>query len=118
MAKRRKNETLRVSSPDGDLRENPKGLILLAQNPDVEYNGVMHVQVGLYSHFRALLPSEAHGQIAVELPDGATVAYLLAYLGIADQVKLVTVNNQPEPARDRVLNDRDVLRIFPAVVGG
>jgi sulfur carrier protein ThiS len=84
----------------------------------VEYNDPMHVQVKLFSHFRALLPAEAHGQIAVELSDGATVAYLLAYLAIADQVKVVTVNNQPEPARERVLHDRDVVRIFPAVVGG
>ena len=78
----------------------------------------MHVQVKLFSHLRVLLPAEAHGQISVELSDGATVAYLLAYLGIASQVKLVTVNNEPEPARDRVLCDRDVVRIFPAVVGG
>ena len=78
----------------------------------------MHVQVKLFSHFRTLLPQAARGQMVVELSDGATVAYLLAYLGIASQVKLVTVNNQPEPARDRVLCDRDVVRIFPAVVGG
>jgi sulfur carrier protein ThiS len=78
----------------------------------------MHVQVKLFSHFRTLLPAEAHGQMSVELLDGATVAYLLAYLGIATQVKLVTINNQPEPARDRLLHDRDVVRIFPAVVGG
>ena len=78
----------------------------------------MHVQVTLFSHFRVLLPREAHGQMSVELHDGATVAYLLAYLGIAEQVKLVTVNNQPEIDRSRVLCDRDVVRIFPAVVGG
>lgn len=78
----------------------------------------MHVQVKLFSQLRNLLPPAARGQISVELSDGATVAYLLAYLGIADQVKLVTVNDQPEPARDRALHDRDVVRIFPAVVGG
>jgi len=43
----------------------------------------MHVTVKLFSHFRVLLPASAHGQMAVELSDGATVAYLLAYLGIA-----------------------------------
>jgi sulfur carrier protein ThiS len=78
----------------------------------------MHVQVKLFSHFRTLLPPSAHGQIPIELPDGATVAYLLAYLGIASQVKLVTINNQPETNRERVLQDRDVVRVFPAVVGG
>jgi molybdopterin converting factor small subunit len=46
------------------------------------------------------------------------VAYLLAYLGIASQVKLVTINNQPEANRERLLQDRDAVRIFPAVVGG
>jgi sulfur carrier protein ThiS len=96
----------------------PKGLALLAKNPNLEYNAPMHVQVKLFSHLRTLLPAEARGQIAVELSDGATVAYLLAYLGIANQVKLVTVNNEPEPARDRILCDRDVVRIFPPVVGG
>lgn len=78
----------------------------------------MYVQVKLFSHFRVLLPPSAHGHISVELHDGATVAYLLTYLGIAEQVKLVTVNNQPEPDRHRVLSNRDVVRIFPAVVGG
>jgi len=78
----------------------------------------MHVQVKLFSHFRVLLPPNAHGQMSVELSEGATVAYLLAYLGIAEQVKLVTVNNEPEPDRSRVLANRDVVRIFPAVVGG
>jgi sulfur carrier protein ThiS len=78
----------------------------------------MHVTVKLFSHFRTLLPASAHGQMAIELSEGATVAYLLAYLGIATQVKLVTVNNVAEPSRDRVLCDRDVVRIFPTVVGG
>ena len=82
------------------------------------YYDFMYIQVKLFSHFRTLLPASAHGQMQVELSDGATVAYLLAYLGIATQVKLVTVNNVPEPARDRVLCDRDVVRLFPAVVGG
>jgi sulfur carrier protein ThiS len=78
----------------------------------------MHVQVKLFSHFRTLLPSSARGQMHIELPEGATVAYLLAYLGIASQVKLVTINNQPEPNRERLLQDHDAVRIFPAVVGG
>jgi sulfur carrier protein ThiS len=78
----------------------------------------MRVHVKLFSHFRSLVPSQARGQIDVDLQEGSTVGYLLNYLGIAGQVKLVTVNDQPEPDRGRVLHERDVVRIFPPVVGG
>lgn len=78
----------------------------------------MLVQVRLFAHFRSRLPPEARGQTAVALTEGATIADLLAYLGIVEQVKLVTVNNRPAPNRERELRDGDSVRIFPAVVGG
>jgi sulfur carrier protein ThiS len=78
----------------------------------------MRIHVRLFSHFRSLLPAEARGQLELDVAEGTTIGFLLNYLGIAGQVKLVTVNNEPEPDRGRELHERDVLRIFPPVVGG
>ncbi len=78
----------------------------------------MRVQVRLFSHYRDLLPAEARGQATVELSEGATVAELLDRLGVSGQVKLVTINNQPEANRRRTLRDGDSVRVFPPVVGG
>jgi molybdopterin converting factor small subunit len=78
----------------------------------------MLVHVKLFAHFRERLPREARGAATVDLPDGATVEHLLAHLGIAERVKLVSINNKPETDRQRVLHDGDAVQIFPPVVGG
>jgi molybdopterin converting factor small subunit len=78
----------------------------------------MLVHVRLFSHFRERLPREAGGAATVDLPDGATVEHLLARLDIADRVKLISINNEPESDRQRVLYDGDAIQIFPPVVGG
>jgi sulfur carrier protein ThiS len=78
----------------------------------------MLVHIRLFSTLRPLLPPEARGATSLELPDGSSVADLLDHLGIADPVKLVTVNGTPETHRDRVLSDGDTVLVFPPVVGG
>ena len=78
----------------------------------------MYIYVKLFSRFRAHLPAEARGQATLDLPDGATLAGLLDHLDISARVQLISVNDQPEPDRDRVLRDGDEVRIFPFVVGG
>jgi sulfur carrier protein ThiS len=78
----------------------------------------MTVHVKLFSRFRRHLPPEARGEADVELPQGATVAHLLDHLGISGRVQLVSVNDDPEPDRERVLREGDRVRVFPFVVGG
>ncbi|HSJ58627.1 MAG TPA: MoaD/ThiS family protein [Anaerolineae bacterium] len=78
----------------------------------------MNIDVKLFSRFREHLPAEARGEATLRLPDGTTIAGLLDHLGISARVQLVSVNDQPEPDRDRVLHDGDSVRIFPFVVGG
>jgi len=78
----------------------------------------MHVQVKLFSRFRAHLPAEAQGEATLELPNGSTVGDLLDHLGITGRVKSIAVNEESEGDRGRVLRDGDAVRIFPFVVGG
>lgn len=78
----------------------------------------MQVHVKLHSRFREHLPPEARGQATIALPDGATVQHLLDHLGIVRRVQLMTVNDESETDRARVLHDGDRVRIFPFVVGG
>jgi molybdopterin converting factor small subunit len=78
----------------------------------------MQVHVKLFSHFRERLPRETGGAATVDLPDGATVEDLLAHLSVAERVKLISINNEPETDRQRALRDGDAVQIFPPVVGG
>ena len=43
---------------------------------------------------------------------------VLAYLGLAGRIKLLTVNGQAETGRERALDDGDRVKVFPVVVGG
>ena len=78
----------------------------------------MQVHVRLFSRLREHLPREARGEATVEVPEAATVADLLAHLGIVERVKLISINGQRETDLDRILHDGDQVRIFPIVVGG
>jgi sulfur carrier protein ThiS len=78
----------------------------------------MVVQVKLFSRFRELLPREARGEAQVQVPEGVTVAGLLEQLGVQGRVQLISVNDEPEPERERVLHDGDRVRVFPFGVGG
>jgi sulfur carrier protein ThiS len=78
----------------------------------------MVVHVKLFSRFRQLLPRESRGEAEIRLPEGATIARLLEQLGAEGRVQLVSVNNEPEPDRERVLRDGDRVRVFPFGVGG
>lgn len=91
---------------------------LLAGCRFLKYNRAMQVHIRLFSRLREHLPREARGEAAVEVPEAATLADLLAHLGIAERVKLISVNGQRETDLGRVLQHGDQVRIFPIVVGG
>lgn len=78
----------------------------------------MFVHVKLFSRLREHLPSAKRGAGCIELPDGATVADLLAQLGIEARVKLITVNGARVDDRQQALDDGDTVRVFPFAVGG
>jgi molybdopterin converting factor small subunit len=91
----------------------------------------MQIQVQLFSILRDCLPPSAdRGQATITLPQGSTLADLLAHLGIdrrlgheAGQVMAntgwqVLVSGKYEADMARVLQDGDQVRIFPPVAGG
>jgi sulfur carrier protein ThiS len=78
----------------------------------------MQIHIKLFSRFRTCLPRQARGEATIEMPGTATVGSLLEHLGIEGRVKLITINGEREADRDRVLQDNDLVRIFPVVVGG
>lgn len=78
----------------------------------------MKVQVHLFSVLRQHLPPGEAGQATVELPDEATVAWLIEHLGITRRVRLVIVNGAQEKDRARRLQDGDIVKLFPTMVGG
>jgi len=79
----------------------------------------MQIHVHLFSILREHLPPGGErGRATVTLPEGVTVADLIAHLGIARRVRLVTVNGVQEKDRGRPLQDGDRVKLFPAMVGG
>ncbi len=74
----------------------------------------MRVQVKCFATLSRYAPASG----AVDLAEGASVADLLAALGLAqDEVKLIFRNNR-HCAVDASLADGDEVRLFPAVGGG
>ena len=79
----------------------------------------MQIHVHLFSILREHLPPGGErGRATVTLPEGATVADLIAHLGITRRVRLVVVNGEIEENRRRPLRDGDAVKLFPTVVGG
>jgi molybdopterin converting factor small subunit len=79
----------------------------------------MQIYVHLFSILREHLPPGGErGRATVTLPEGATVADLIAHLGIARRVRLAIVNGAQEEDRGRPLQDGDYVKLFPAMVGG
>lgn len=77
----------------------------------------MHIKIALYSTFREKLPPEARGRATLELPEGGTLADLLARLEIRTHVQCA-VNGQLEGDRSRQLVDGDEVSVFRSAGGG
>jgi molybdopterin converting factor small subunit len=91
----------------------------------------MRIEVQLFSILRDCLPPDAErGRATIHMPDGATLADLVTYLGIDRRLGFsatdvvgragwqVMVSGEYTPDVDRVLRDGDQVRIFPPVAGG
>lgn len=79
----------------------------------------MTIQLALFAYLSRYQPDGLGGRSArpIELDDGATVADVIALLGLPDEPRVVFVNGL-HAEDDRVLVDGDRLAIFPPVAGG
>jgi sulfur-carrier protein len=73
---------------------------------------------GLSRHLVGKRSLSAGTPLEVDLPDGATVADLIAELGLPDEEIKVTFINHRACPRDRKLEPGDEVGIFPPIGGG
>ncbi len=72
----------------------------------------------LRKHRPVGVPGESHHSFELDLQKGATVAELVAHLGInAGSFSAVAINGEAAE-EDRPLQDGDVVRLFPPSAGG
>ncbi len=74
----------------------------------------MKVEVKLSATLRKGQP----GRQSIDLPDGSTVANLLAQLNLPRTAVAVVAVNMQYSAEDRVLQSGDEIAIYPPVAGG
>jgi len=79
----------------------------------------MKVDIALFAYLADHQPDGLGGRHArtFDLPEGTTIADMIATLGLPDQPRVVFVNNR-HAAEDSTLHDGDRLAIFPPVAGG
>ncbi|MDO8963988.1 MAG: MoaD/ThiS family protein [Coriobacteriia bacterium] len=79
----------------------------------------MNVDIALFASLSEFQPDGEAGRHArtFDLPEGTTIADMIAEFGLPDQPRIIFVNGRhaPEPA---LLHDGDRLAIFPPVAGG
>jgi molybdopterin converting factor small subunit len=80
----------------------------------------MRIRIKVMGALRSKLPSGSKGNTAqLDLETGATVATALERLGLStSQVHLVMVNGEMDHDKNRKLNERDEVTLFPPVAGG
>lgn len=79
----------------------------------------MRVDVVLFAHLATFQPDGRGGRHsrAFDLPEGTTIAEVVAMIGLPDEPRVVFVNSRHAP-EDHVLLEGDRLAIFPPVAGG
>lgn len=77
----------------------------------------MRIDVRLHGILRDRLAREARGRAAVDLPDGATLADLLAEFDLSGDVT-VFVNGEVVSEPGRALREGDQVQMFRAIGGG
>ena len=84
----------------------------------------MQVEVRLFMDYRQYLPPESSGgKATVSVDEGATIADVFNILSIpVEEPKIIVLNGVSQGAcgtvTDRVLQEGDVVAIFPPVGGG
>ena len=79
----------------------------------------MKVRLKLFATFRRYLPPGAQGSACdVEVPEGTQVNDLLSRFGVPEKQSQMILVNGRDAGSDRVLQDGDVVAVFPAMAGG
>lgn len=80
----------------------------------------MNIELRLFANLRKKLPpGSPRGKCELELPDRATIADVLARMGIPQKsAQMVLVNGDHSRDFAHVLADGDVLSVFPPLAGG
>jgi sulfur carrier protein ThiS len=78
----------------------------------------INVKVSLFADLRRYLPKGETGAIGVALPPGATVADLIASLGITEAEEVTAGRNGEQALHDAVLRDGDDIVLFSPMEGG
>ena len=84
----------------------------------------MQVELRLFMDFREYLPADSEGgKTKVSLNEGATILDLLNTVGIpSDKPKILVINEasygMSQEVNEHLLEDGDVIAVFPPVGGG
>lgn len=79
----------------------------------------MKIQVKLFGNVRIYQPAYSSGQVLhIELPAGATVADLIAKLGIPPGAAVLAMVRGRVQKREFALAEGDEVSLFPPVSGG
>ncbi len=80
---------------------------------------VMKVRLKLFATFHRYLPPGTQGNACdVEVPDGAPASDLLSQFGVPETESLMILVNGRGSGPSQVLQDGDVVAVFPAMAGG
>lgn len=80
----------------------------------------MRITVKLLATYRSRLPEQARGEagFGLDVPEGTRVADILAELPIRQCEPYTFFVNGRHAERDQVLEDQDLVAVFPAAGGG
>jgi hypothetical protein len=79
----------------------------------------MVIRIRLFSDIKKYLPPGSVGDSCeLTLEDGASVGELKGFLGIPEQKKCVVTVDDTNRKEDHVLEENDMVKIFPAAMGG
>jgi molybdopterin converting factor small subunit len=79
----------------------------------------MKVQLRLFATFRSYLPAGTRGSaVDVEVPAGTHVRELLARFDVPEKGSMMLLVNGRGADLSQVLEDNDVVAVFPAMAGG
>src|SRR5688572_30047723 len=78
----------------------------------------IHVRVRLFTNLRRFLPKGYDGPLSYELAPGATVADLLATIGVPAEEQITAGIREELAHRDTVLSDGDEVLLFTPMEGG
>jgi len=77
------------------------------------------VELHLFANLAGYLPAGSAGDsVTLEVPDGTTVAEVIRFLEIPEDLECLRVVNGRDAPSEHRLADGDVLSLFPPLAGG